>query len=90
MTTTATLIELDARGRVSLQKVGPKHTQYLAELQPDGSILLTPAVVMSVAEANFLQNTALVESIEEARRHPERRVQRPPRRRPVAAASGDH
>ncbi len=50
---------------------------YLATEQPDGTIILMPAVVMTELEAKFLANRALVERIEENRRHPERLVRRP-------------
>jgi hypothetical protein len=71
------LIELDDRRRVSLGKLGrPEHRRYLAIEQPDGTIVLTPAVVMSELEARFLANRALVERIEDDRRHPERLVRR--------------
>ena len=71
------LVELDERRRLSLGKMGkPEHRRYLAAEQPDGTIILTPAVVMSELEARFLANRALVERIEENRRHPERLVRR--------------
>lgn len=74
------LVELDDRRRMSLGKVGkPEHRRYLAVEHPDGTIVLTPAVVMSEMEARFLANRTLVERVEENRRHPERLV---PRRRP--------
>lgn len=71
------LIELDDRRRVSLGKLGrPEHRRYLATEHPDGTIIFTPAVVMSELEARFLANRALVERIEDDRRHPERLVRR--------------
>ncbi|MDP1806076.1 MAG: hypothetical protein Q8K72_12975 [Acidimicrobiales bacterium] len=71
------LLEVDDRRRVTLGKLGkPEHRRYLAAEEPDGTIVLSPAVVMSELEARFLANTALVEQIEENRRHPERLVQR--------------
>jgi len=37
------LIELDARRRASLAKIGrPEHTRYLARAEPDGTIIMTP------------------------------------------------
>jgi hypothetical protein len=71
------LVELDDRRRASLGKVGkPEHRRYLAAEQPDGTIILTPAVVMTELEARFLANRELVERVEESRRHPERLVSR--------------
>lgn len=73
------LVELDERRRLSLGKMGkPEHRRYLAAEHPDGTIVLTPAVVMSELEVRFLANRDLVERIEANRRHPERLV---PRRR---------
>lgn len=41
------MIELDARRRTSLGKVGRKeHDRYLVDEQPDGTIVLTPAIVV--------------------------------------------
>ncbi len=71
------LIELDDRRRASLGKLGrPEHRRYLAIEHSDGTIVLTPAIVMTELEARFLANRALVERIEENRRHPERLVLR--------------
>ena len=71
------LVELDGRRRVSLGKVGrPEHTRYLVSEEPDGSLLFTPAVVISELEAKLLANRDLVERIEENRRNPERLVKR--------------
>ena len=46
------LIELDERGRAALKAHGAKPgARYIADFLPDGSIHLTPAVVMTAAEA---------------------------------------
>ena len=58
------LIELDSRRRVSLGRVGrAEHTRYLANEQPDGTVILTPAVVMSETEARILSDPVLAASI---------------------------
>jgi hypothetical protein len=45
------LIELDARGRASLARLGrPEHRRYLARIEADGTIILTPATVVPVIE----------------------------------------
>lgn len=76
------LLEVDDRRRVSLGKMGrPEHRRYLAAEQPDGTIILTPAVVMTELEARFLANRELVGRIEDNRSHPERLV--PRRQRPA-------
>ncbi|MGY2066197.1 hypothetical protein [Blastococcus sp. SYSU DS0619] len=72
-----TVIELDERRRVSFGKIG-HHDRYLVHEDPDGTITLEPAVVLSEAEARFMANPALLAQIEDNRAHPERRV---PRRR---------
>lgn len=73
------LLEVDDRRRVTLGKLGkPEHRRYLAAEEPDGTIILSPAVVMSELEARFLANTELVEQIEDNRRHPERLARRRP------------
>lgn len=46
------VIELDDRGRTNLRKFGGRpHSRYLVAVQPDGTLILRPAVVMSAQEA---------------------------------------
>lgn len=71
------LVEVDSRGRVSLGRVtASEHRRYLAHEEPDGTVVLTPAVVMSQLEARFLANARLVERVHENRAAPERLVRR--------------
>lgn len=78
MTSSETLIELDARRRASFGRVGrPEHTRYLVSEEDDGTLILTPAAVVSDLEARFLQDPALLTRIEDERRHPERLRRRP-------------
>ncbi|WAC89377.1 hypothetical protein [Mycobacterium sp. Aquia_213] len=72
------VIEVDSRRRISIGKLG-RHDTYLATEQPDGTIVLEPAVVLTAAEHAYLKNTKLRHQIEENRAHPERRRPRPPR-----------
>jgi hypothetical protein len=58
-----TLIELDSRSRASLKSLAT-HQRYLAEVEPDGTIVLTPAVVMSAAEARLMARTDILEMVE--------------------------
>lgn len=44
------LLEVDKRNRISLGELATKQ-HYLATLEPDGTIILTPAVVVPVAVA---------------------------------------
>jgi hypothetical protein len=79
-----TVVETDERGRVSLGRAGAQPNQrYVAHVEPDGTVILSPAAVVTSYEARFLQNTRLVEQIEENRAHPERlkKVDRKARRR---------
>lgn len=46
------LLEVDVRRRISLGPLA-KHDRYLAEVEEDGTIVLTPAVVISLAEARL-------------------------------------
>lgn len=78
------VIEADERGRVSLARAGVEPNQrYVVHVESDGSVILSPAVVMTAHEARFLQNNQLVEQIEDNRAHPERltKVDRKARRR---------
>jgi len=59
--------------------VGQADRSYLVHEEPDGTVVLEPAVVMSVLERGFLENASLQVSIEFARQHPEQRVVRRPR-----------
>lgn len=47
------LLELDTRRRISLGRIA-KHNHYLVAVEEDGTIVLTPAVVMTEAEARLL------------------------------------
>ena len=62
------LIETDARGRTTLP--GGKR-RYILHAQPDGALILEPAVVISEAERAFLANTGLQERIAHLDAHPE-------------------
>ena len=56
-----TLIELDERGRAALRAHGAKPgARYIVDFLPDGSIHLTPAVVMTVAEAAMWRHNSQV------------------------------
>ncbi len=71
------LIELDERRRVSLGRLGrPEHRRYLAHEEPDGTLVLVPAVVMPESQARLLANSDLVEQIERTVADPSTRVRR--------------
>jgi hypothetical protein len=66
-----TILEPDSRRRTSLGKVG-RHDRYIVHEEPDGALILDPAVVVSELDARFLANPALVQRIEASRKRPER------------------
>ena len=47
------VLEVDSRRRISLGTLA-EHDRYLVEVEEDGTIVLTPAVVMSAAQARLL------------------------------------
>lgn len=67
-----TVIELDDRRRVSLGKIG-HHTRYVVHEEPDGTIIMEPAVVLTEAEARIMAMPELLAQIADNRAHPERR-----------------
>lgn len=48
--------------------------------EPDGTLVLEPAVVVTELERRFMANAEVQAQINYARAHPEQRVQRKPRR----------
>lgn len=71
------LIELDERRRVSLGRLGrPEHRRYLAHEEPDGTLVLVPAVVMPESQARLLANPDLLEQTERTVADPSTRVRR--------------
>lgn len=71
------VVELDERRRVSLGKIGrPEHRRYLAHEEPDGTIVFTPAVVISEAQYQLLANPELVAQMERTAADPSTRARR--------------
>ena len=69
------LVELDSRRRVALGRLGrPEHDRYLVSEEPDGTLVFTPAVVMTAHEAALLRNPELVQQIEADRADPSRAI----------------
>jgi hypothetical protein len=72
---TAEVLELDDRRRASFGRIGHReHRRYIVTEEPDGTIVLTPAVVMTELEARMLANPDLVQRIEDNRKDPSRLV----------------
>lgn len=72
------LIESDARSRVTLPGT-PPGTRYLMHQDPDGTVVLAPAVVITELERRFL-DSGLPAAFAEADRRPQDRRDRPARR----------
>jgi hypothetical protein len=58
------LLEIDGRRRLSLGSLAT-HDRYLASVEDDGTIVLTPAVVMSVAEARLHAAVEIAQAIDD-------------------------
>lgn len=65
------LIELDDRRRVSLGRLG-RHRRYLAREEPDGTLVLVPAAVMSESQARLLARPEVMAGIDEFLADPDR------------------
>jgi hypothetical protein len=64
---TAREVLLDERRRTSLAKVGRKQDgRYLVEEYPDGTLVFTPAVTVSVVELAALTNPTLRAALDQA------------------------
>ena len=70
---TRALIETDSRGRAT---IGHPDRQYLLHEEPDGTLVLEPASVVTELERRFMANSALQAQIAYAKAHPEQRVKR--------------
>ena len=64
------MLEVDSRRRISLGSLAI-HDRYLVAVEDDGTIILTPAVVMSVAEARLHAATETVRRVDEFLDNPE-------------------
>jgi len=64
------VLEVDSRRRISLGTLA-EHDRYLVEVEEDGTIVLTPAVVMSAAQARLLAAAETSRRIDEFLDDPE-------------------
>lgn len=62
-----TVIEVDARKRVSLGSFVTPGKRYIVSTDSSGAILLTPAVVMSELEARLLSRPDILGAVERSR-----------------------
>lgn len=60
------LLEVDNRRRLNLSKIG-HHNRYTVTEHADGTITLTPAIVLSPAELHYLADAEIQELAERAR-----------------------
>lgn len=60
------VLELDGRGRAGLRKLAGDHRYFFAQVDADGVITLTPAVVMTTTELALARNPELTAQIETA------------------------
>jgi hypothetical protein len=83
------VLEVDSRRRISLGTLA-EHDRYLVDVEEDGTIVLTPAVVMSAAQARLLAAAETSKRIDEFLDHPEIGSQRarPTRSRKRSPSSG--
>lgn len=78
---TTMLIELDSRRRVALGKIGnPEHSRYIVTEQPDGTLIFSPAVVMTEHEAALLRHPEIIERIQQLQSDPTKAVRAKNRR----------
>lgn len=71
------VVEVDSRRRVSLGKIG-RHRRYLVHEEPDGTLIMEPATVLTEAEVRVMGAPGLLDRIERNRTHPELRRRRTP------------
>jgi hypothetical protein len=64
------LLEVDARRRISLGPLA-EYDRYFVDVEEDGTIVLTPAVVMSAAEARLHAATETSRKIDDFLDNPE-------------------
>lgn len=77
MTDPQTIVELDDRRRVSFGRIGqPEHRRYLVREETDGTIVMTPAVVMTETEFKLLSNPELAAQVTRALTDPSSRTRR--------------
>lgn len=78
-TPVSSLIQVDARKRISLGSYA-HHDQYIVTEEEGGRLILEPAVVLSVAERNFLADPILRNALDQVNATPDQRATRDRRR----------
>ena len=67
-------VELDSRGRATLR--GARHTRYLMRQDDDGTLVLSPALVITQAELELRSRPDLVAEMEQAMADPSTMIRR--------------
>ncbi len=76
-TDTEVVLELDDRRRASFGRIGrAEHRRYLVTQEPDGTIVMRPAVVITELEARMLANRELLDRVAANRKDPSRLIRR--------------
>lgn len=78
---TRSYVQVQARGRVTLGKLATAD-QYLARREPDGTIILEPAEVMTAAEAKLLAREDIMSVVKANLDEPDRLTTRDRSRAP--------
>lgn len=81
-------VELDGRNRISLNGLDLRSKTYFVRADPEGTIVLEPAVVMSMAEAAYLRHPEVQAVVEEGLNNPQEHRPRT-KRRERTARSGE-
>lgn len=58
------IVDVDARGRVSLARFGVKSTQLVVDSLPDGGLVLHEAIALTPAEAAHYRDPAAVAALD--------------------------
>lgn len=66
--TDVVLLEVDSRRRLNLSKIG-RHDRYTAIEHEDGSITLTPAIILSPADLHYLQDREIQDLVGKAQKN---------------------
>jgi hypothetical protein len=69
------LLEVDSRRRLNLNKIG-RHDRYTAVEHEDGSITLTPAIILSPADLHYLGDNEIQGFVSDAQENTGRTVRR--------------
>lgn len=62
------LLEVDSRRRLNMAKLG-RHDRYTAVEHEDGSITLTPAIILSPAELHYLSDREIQDLVGKAQQN---------------------